>query len=154
MYICRRLSSRLHFHKFWEAGHDIPTEVKAWIGVANIQLVITKLLGEPSRLIRFHRAGVPLPKHKVPGPDIYQPPKDARRKQSEAVWADEVCKLVPIRRYESQGNTCPSGNYSRLGVSSRCRTYNIAASLNSPITARKAQYCQRQTPPSSARGNA
>ena len=57
---------------------QIPTE-EAWIGVADIQLVITKLSGKPIRHIRLHCAGVPLLKYQVPGPDIYQPLEDARR---------------------------------------------------------------------------
>ena len=55
---------------------EIPTEAKAWIGVSNVQLVITKLSVEPIRHIRLQCVGVPLPKHQVPRPDVYQPPED------------------------------------------------------------------------------
>ena len=58
---------------------EIPTEAKAWIGVSDIQLFITKLSGEPTRHIRLYRANFPLPKHQVPEPDVYQPLEDAGR---------------------------------------------------------------------------
>jgi len=57
---------------------EIPTKAKTWIGVANVQLVITKLLGELARHIGLQHTEVPLSKNQIFGPDIDQPPKDAR----------------------------------------------------------------------------
>ena len=56
---------------------ESPTEAKAWIGVANVQLVLTKLSGKPIRHIGLQHVGVPLLKHQVPGPDVYSPLEDA-----------------------------------------------------------------------------
>ena len=50
---------------------EIPTEAKAWIGVINVQLVVTKLTGEPTRHIRLQCAGVLFPKHQIPRLDVY-----------------------------------------------------------------------------------
>ena len=58
---------------------QIPTEAKVWVGVTDVQLVVTKLPGKSTRHVRFYCTRVPLPKSKVSRSDVYQPPEDARR---------------------------------------------------------------------------
>jgi len=47
-----------------------PTEVKIWVGVADIQLIVTKLPGESTRHVRFERVGVSLVKNQISEPDV------------------------------------------------------------------------------------
>jgi len=54
-------------------------EAKIWVGVTDVQLVITKLPGESTQYVRFYSAGVFLVKNQVSGLDVDQPPEDARR---------------------------------------------------------------------------
>jgi len=42
---------------------QIPTEAKIWVGVIDVQLVVTKLPGESTRHVRFYRTGVSLAKN-------------------------------------------------------------------------------------------
>ena len=57
---------------------QIPTEAKIWVGVTDVQLVITKLPGESIRHVRFYCAGISLAKNQVSRLNVDQPPEDAR----------------------------------------------------------------------------
>ena len=47
-----------------------PTEAKIWVGVADIQLIITKLPGESTRHVRFNFGSVSLVKNQISGLDV------------------------------------------------------------------------------------
>jgi len=47
-----------------------PTEAKIWVGVADIQLIVTKLPGESTRHVRFDDARVSLAKNQISRLDV------------------------------------------------------------------------------------